>query len=79
MKLFCSGRSRDRPVRICNKLIGEDDRQLEPIAIVRGHENMKAIFPDPCRAIKCHGCGWWNVFAPVGLKPGARERSVARG
>lgn len=51
----------------CNKLIGEveADGELQLIAIVRGHANVKKIFPAPHVTIKCFGCRCWNVFEPV--------------
>lgn len=81
-ELYCGGSKRHQPGMLCNRLIGEDDGDLERVAVAIGRVNAKKLretFAQPTyTVVKCFDCKCWNIFRRLD-RDGAADRQVARG
>lgn len=65
MKLHCERLRKHPGGNICGYHIGDDDRDLELIAMIRVARDLERAFPPPRIAHRCPRCGWWHVYEPA--------------
>ena len=64
MELYCQAPNRKQPFTICGWRIGDYDRELVLIGLLKNRHLVDRIFPAPRKAWRCPHCEWWSVYEP---------------
>jgi hypothetical protein len=75
MKLSCQAPSRNQPGTVCGSKLGEDDRELALLAVVKVGRHYERLFPSPRIVKRCSRCKWWSIYEVNG---GCEENGVRR-